>query len=536
MDAIIAKCKEEGTKFTDVEWDDKNVALYVDKEKPGYDCTVTAPADWKRLSDILPDAKLFTGDAKPTDIVQGGMGTCFLLGAMGSFAADAKKIKHMFVKADFEVGVFGVRFCVDGEWTYVIIDDVMPVAGSEDEGYRLIYATGKDPNEVWVPLLEKAYCKLHTCYEMCDGGHQNEAVHHFGGGIGGTFSTKKFQDDPAKYFKKLQTARKKGWLLTTAFQLQEGAKAEGGSGKCGEAMLPCGLVGGHAYSMLKVAEAEGNQLLCIRNPWGQGEWTGTWGDQDATWTDAMKEACGFTEANDGTFFMSVQDYVGNSNGADYARTFGPNWKKVTAYSKFQTTGLKAKAIQEHTASADDEISLAVGDEFPVQSFAGYWWEGQDKEGKTGFFPGEKATLISRPVAKYELEGTPDGEKPVKAVIVLTQSNAMLQRKFYKRKEDGLNYKDTSYNLMRIEVFDPEGKKLFSKQAGDRTVWNEVVLPSGACSIFVTSPGGKGGAFSVRVFFKNGTVKFTNVEGAQIDDLMAAQKKAAELKAAGAAAE
>jgi len=261
--------------------------------------------------------------------------------------------------------------------------------------------------------------------------------------------------------------------------------------------------------MLKVAEAEENQLVCCRNPWGQGEWTGKWG---------------------------VQDYMANSNGADYARIFGPNWNKVTVYSKFQTTGLMAKAVQEHAAEADDEISFAVGDEIPVESFAGFWWEGTDKDGKTGFFPGEKATLVARPVAKYELEGTPDGEKPVKAVIILTQSNVLLQRKFYKRKEDGLNYKDTSYNLMRIEVYDAEGKKLFAKQADDRTVWNELALPPGACSIFVTSPGGKGGAFSVRVFFKNGAARLTSVEGAQIEDLMAAQKKAAELKAAGAAEE
>jgi len=250
----------------------------------------------------------------------------------------------------------------------------------------------------------------------------------------------------------------------------------------------------------------------------------------------MKEACGYTEVEDGTFWMSVQDYVANSSGAEYARTFGPNWKKVTAYSRFQTTGLVAKVIKERAAEADDEISLAVGDDIPLQSFSGHWWEGQDKDGKTGFFPGENVTLQSRPVAKYELEGTPDGEKPVKAVIMLTQSNVLLQRKFYKRKEDGLNYKDSSYNPMRVQVFDAEGKKLFGKTGYDRAVWNEVALPPGACSVFVTSPGGKGGTFSVRVYFKNGTVKLTNVEGAQIEDLMEAEKKAAELKAAAKAEE
>lgn len=248
----------------------------------------------------------------------------------------------------------------------------------------------------------------------------------------------------------------------------------------------------------------------------------------------MKEACGYTDAVDGTFWMSNEDYMANSNGCDYARTFGPSWKKVTAYSRFQTTGLIAKGDQDYAATADDEISFAAGDEIPVSCFAGHWWRGTDKEGKEGFFPGDKASLMNRPVAKWELEGTPDGEKPVKAVIILTQSNALLQRKFYNRKEDGLNYKDTSYSRMRIEAFGSDGKKLFSKGAPDRAVWKEVTLPSGTCSVFVTSPGGKGGPFSVRVYFKNGTVKLSSVEGAQITDLGEARKKAAEVKAAEAA--
>jgi len=46
-----------------------------------------------------------------------------------------------------------------------------------------------------------------------------------------------------------------------------------------------GLVPGHAYSVIKVAEAKGNRLLNIRNPWGQFEWDGAWGDKSKEWED-----------------------------------------------------------------------------------------------------------------------------------------------------------------------------------------------------------------------------------------------------------
>jgi len=40
-----------------------------------------------------------------------------------------------------------------------------------DEDGNLIYCQNKkDPNEMFAPLLEKAYAKLNLCYEFLDGG------------------------------------------------------------------------------------------------------------------------------------------------------------------------------------------------------------------------------------------------------------------------------------------------------------------------------------------------------------------------------
>lgn len=53
-------------------------------------------------------------------------------------------------------------------------------------------------------------------------------------------------------------------------------------------MKTAGLVDGHAYSLigvktLKLKSGGTERLLLIRNPWGQKEWNGKWGDNDPDW-------------------------------------------------------------------------------------------------------------------------------------------------------------------------------------------------------------------------------------------------------------
>lgn len=46
----------------------------------------------------------------------------------------------------------------------------------------------------------------------------------------------------------------------------------------------------------------------LRNPWGQGEWTGDWSDNSEKWTPALRAHCGSTVEDDGFFFIPLQDY------------------------------------------------------------------------------------------------------------------------------------------------------------------------------------------------------------------------------------
>ena len=71
-----------------------------------------------------------------------------------------------------------------------------------------------------------------------------------------------------------------------------------------------GIVQGHAFSILKLVEADGVKLICIRNPHGRGEWKGDWSDDSDLWTSRMKNVTGQKEfLEDGIFWMDFNDFV-----------------------------------------------------------------------------------------------------------------------------------------------------------------------------------------------------------------------------------
>ena len=74
-----------------------------------------------------------------------------------------------------------------------------------------------------------------------------------------------------------------------------------------------GLVPGHAYSVISaIKTSNGIQLLKIRNPWGQFEWTGDYSDNHHTWSKQLRsEVKPDFDTQDGTFWMSFQDFIKN---------------------------------------------------------------------------------------------------------------------------------------------------------------------------------------------------------------------------------
>ena len=57
--------------------------------------------------------------------------------------------------------------------------------------------------------------------------------------------------------------------------------------------------------------ADDTVIVCLRNPWGNFEWTGDWADNSELWTEDIKREVGYVDEDDGMFWMSFDDFIEN---------------------------------------------------------------------------------------------------------------------------------------------------------------------------------------------------------------------------------
>ena len=78
-------------------------------------------------------------------------------------------------------------------------------------------------------------------------------------------------------------------------------------GKKGEEQF--GLISGHAYSMLKFININGEIILKLRNPWGKLIWKGDWSFESKKWTKELRDRYNYNKnPEDGSFYMCWKDF------------------------------------------------------------------------------------------------------------------------------------------------------------------------------------------------------------------------------------
>lgn len=271
---------------------------------------------------------LFLDGSSAGDVVQGKLGDCWFLAALSVLGTRPKLLEKCFWRTDTfkEYGLYVCRFYKDCSLMYVIIDDRIPVFDTQGKtNGKVVFGQCRDPNELWVPLLEKAYAKLYGCYKSLIGGYSHYALADLTGyaprlvglkpgymGYSDALTDSEVWDTLVRY---------RDWNCLMGCSIQSNP----GSGQKVEADAGQGLNMGHAYSLLDVREVllpdkgEKKKLVRLRNPWGHGEWTGPWSDDSKefqTYKDTLTEIFDrkeindgqVTASNDGTFFMSFDDW------------------------------------------------------------------------------------------------------------------------------------------------------------------------------------------------------------------------------------
>ncbi|EPS66151.1 phytocalpain [Genlisea aurea] len=308
-------------QFTDQEFPPSDRSLFVDPENPPSKLQVVT--QWMRPTEIVKDRHidlipcLFSGKANPSDVCQGRLGDCWFLSAV-AVLTEVSRISEVIITPDYnEEGIYTVRFCIQGEWVPVVVDDWIPC---ESPG-KPSFAKSKKANELWVTILEKAYAKLHGSYEALEGGLVQDALVDLTGGAGEEIDMRSAQSQielaSGRLWSQLLRFKREGFLL--------GAGSPSGSDVH---VSSCGIVQGHAYSILQVREVDGHKLVQIRNPWAnEVEWNGSWSDSSPEWTDRMKHKLKHVPlAKDGIFWMSWQDFQIHFRSIYVCRVYPPEMR------------------------------------------------------------------------------------------------------------------------------------------------------------------------------------------------------------------
>ncbi|KAF8166078.1 hypothetical protein K438DRAFT_264337 [Mycena galopus ATCC 62051] len=352
---IARECRLKNRKFRDIEFDLENAREKCLHGLSGGDFT---PSDVQRVSKIFDEPSFFIDGASSSDLVQGAITDCWFVSALATMSTPPGLVEKLCVARDEKVGVYGFVFFRDMRWVSVVIDDLLYTSIPKYEEFRdtekqiyhnnkekytawaqkgsntLYFAKSATEGETWVPLIEKAYAKLHEDYSALNWGKACEAIEDLTGGVSSFIPCKDILDVD-KFWKDELVKANTDRLFGCAFRALDGTRSGDWDAKID------GLIGRHAYSVLFAKEVKGKRFVVVRNPWGKSEWTGPWSDGSKEWTAewlAVLPELGHSFGDDGQFVMEYQDFLAS-------------WTDIDRVSRKQTWDLGVVLILNRQSSS-----------------------------------------------------------------------------------------------------------------------------------------------------------------------------------------
>ena len=380
-----------------------------------------ALVEWYPLNQICEEAKFFEDGTESNDVVQGSLGDCWFISALSVMATKDYLLRGEFsphILDDGEIddeenvmlssgvyppifhafrkkGIFCFRFFKNFGWKYVIIDSRLPCQKifNKNQVPTLLYGKCRNRREFWVPLIEKAYAKLHGSYKALVSGFIDDGLVDLTG-----LSAKKIMIEEEDRINPAKMDEL--WKTLLEYSTQDFCKNRKSNSKKvleskyftkNKSMMGCsvdptgnkvemevvlenqhtGILAGHAYSILDCFEIpkpssnkprKSSRLLRIRNPWGRKEWVGKWADDseevianEERIKDALREKYKNTNEKisvnqeDGTFIMCFSDFRRIFNKLFICVNFPPNYIGIRCHGKWtekESGGLPIHGTQE----------------------------------------------------------------------------------------------------------------------------------------------------------------------------------------------
>lgn len=173
---------------------------------------------------------LFCTPIEPNDISQGDLGNCYFMAALGALAArgQGEAIRKLFppTKQQPERGLYTCRMFASGVEHEIAIDDLLPCSFAPPgthymDGSTVQPAFAQPMNgELWVPLLEKAWAKLHGSYGRTTSGDPSKSLADLTGAPAYKIRTRKHgsSDDQTGVKRPLSSSQQIWAVLTEAEQ------------------------------------------------------------------------------------------------------------------------------------------------------------------------------------------------------------------------------------------------------------------------------------------------------------------------------
>ncbi len=193
-----AGCVDAAGRYLDPDFPAAAASLFVDPAAPppGHPPFETVrflrPHEFARAG-AQPASLYGAGRGPLGPLTQGAVGDGWFLSALCAVATRRDLLDVLLPRhaagaapgagAGADRGVYTVRFYKQGRWRNVVVDDRIPC----DATGQPLYARQAPPpagsaaaaaggEELWAPLVEKAYAKLHGCYEALAGGGAGGSV------------------------------------------------------------------------------------------------------------------------------------------------------------------------------------------------------------------------------------------------------------------------------------------------------------------------------------------------------------------------
>ena len=214
---------------------------------------------------------VFRGTVDPADIVQGKLGDCWFLSALSCLAQRPGLVKRLVLTQSYNPrGCYLIRLVKNGLWQNVIVDDYLVCTKSQ-----VLAFTSSKRRQLYVPLIEKAFAKMHGSFGALEGGTCAEGLQALTGCpvVSLKINSSSTEEKSPGHFSKLDSSRMLWVRLLSSFEagFLMAAACHPSQSNLQEAKKN-GLQSSHAYSILSVKGFEkfGQhcRLIKLRNPHG----------------------------------------------------------------------------------------------------------------------------------------------------------------------------------------------------------------------------------------------------------------------------